>query len=184
MSTGSDCGRVFIWNRKTLEPVVLLVGDRRVVNCVQPHPFDPVLATSGIDHNIKIWSPFSPPDLEKAAVVMTDEVMEDTVDSADAMEAATDSAETSADSSETAEDSAEAAAEVAAELPDESEMIDSALRVVDPTEIRNVIACNEEMLTEIGDTVNIPTTLVLRVLSMLHHRGSLNAPGVEPPGPL
>ena len=27
------------------------------MNCVRPHPFDPVLATSGIDYNVKLWAP-------------------------------------------------------------------------------------------------------------------------------
>ena len=41
MLSGSDCGRVFIWDRHTSELVTLLEGDKHVVNCVQPHPFDP-----------------------------------------------------------------------------------------------------------------------------------------------
>src|SRR5688500_8885715 len=32
-------------------------ADRAVVNCVQPHPFDPVLASSGIEDNVKLWTP-------------------------------------------------------------------------------------------------------------------------------
>lgn len=39
--SGSDCGRIFIWSRHSAELVMLLEGDRHVVNCVQPHPFDP-----------------------------------------------------------------------------------------------------------------------------------------------
>ena len=39
--SGSDCGRIFIWDLHTSELVALLPGDRHVVNCVQPHPFDP-----------------------------------------------------------------------------------------------------------------------------------------------
>ena len=39
--SGSDCGRIFIWDRHTTELVMYLEGDRHVVNCVQPHPFDP-----------------------------------------------------------------------------------------------------------------------------------------------
>ena len=32
-----------------------LYGDfRHVVNCVQPHPTDPLLATSGIDYDVKV----------------------------------------------------------------------------------------------------------------------------------
>ncbi|XP_065057711.1 DDB1- and CUL4-associated factor 6-like isoform X2 [Rhopilema esculentum] len=57
--SGSDCGRVFIWDRFNGSLVAVLEGDQHVVNCVQPHPFDPVLATSGIDYDIKVWAPLS-----------------------------------------------------------------------------------------------------------------------------
>ncbi|CAH2221177.1 DDB1- and CUL4-associated factor 6 isoform X1 [Pelobates cultripes] len=55
--SGSDCGHIFIWDRHTTEHLMLLEADNHVVNCLQPHPFDPILASSGIDYNIKIWSP-------------------------------------------------------------------------------------------------------------------------------
>jgi WD and tetratricopeptide repeats protein 1 len=32
-------------------------ADQSIVNCVQPHPFACLLATSGIDHEIRLWSP-------------------------------------------------------------------------------------------------------------------------------
>lgn len=31
--------------------------DAGVVNCLEPHPSMPVLATSGLEHNVKIWTP-------------------------------------------------------------------------------------------------------------------------------
>ncbi|KAM5179703.1 DDB1- and CUL4-associated factor 6 isoform 2-T3 [Mantella aurantiaca] len=55
--SGSDCGHIFIWDRHTAEHLMLLEADNHVVNCVQPHPYDPILASSGIDYNVKIWSP-------------------------------------------------------------------------------------------------------------------------------
>ncbi|XP_030637609.1 DDB1- and CUL4-associated factor 6-like [Chanos chanos] len=55
--SGSDCGHIFIWDRHTGEHVMLLEADNHVVNCLQPHPYEPLLASSGIDYNIKIWSP-------------------------------------------------------------------------------------------------------------------------------
>lgn len=58
--SGSDCGRVFIWNRHSGALVNVLEGDQHVVNCVRPHPTDFTLATSGIDHDIKIWKPIAP----------------------------------------------------------------------------------------------------------------------------
>ena len=105
--SGSDCGHIFIWDRYTAKLVMLLEGDRHVVNCVQPHPYYPgillhsaltgwhlsrfvkrsqqiwkktslvkfrrgefasssmgqfsfsVLASSGIDYDVKIWMPIA-----------------------------------------------------------------------------------------------------------------------------
>lgn len=34
------------------------------MNCVQPHPFHCLIATSGIDHEIRLWSP--QPEVEKS----------------------------------------------------------------------------------------------------------------------
>ncbi|KAL8799025.1 MAG: hypothetical protein Q9182_006204 [Xanthomendoza sp. 2 TL-2023] len=55
--SGSDGGHLFIWDKKTSELVNILQGDDEVVNVVQGHPYEPVLAVSGIDSTIKIFSP-------------------------------------------------------------------------------------------------------------------------------
>ncbi|XP_075215504.1 DDB1- and CUL4-associated factor 6-like isoform X2 [Lycorma delicatula] len=55
--SGSDCGHVFIWDRYTARLVMLLEADHHVVNCIQPHPQLPLLATSGIDYDVKLWAP-------------------------------------------------------------------------------------------------------------------------------
>lgn len=56
--SGSDCGHVFLWDKETQEVVQFLEGDNTgVVNCLEPHPFAPILATSGLDHDVKIWLP-------------------------------------------------------------------------------------------------------------------------------
>jgi len=72
--SGSDSGHVFIWDKKTTQLVNILEGDGEVVNVVQGtarqasaiisasnraagHPYEPVLAVSGIDQTIKIFSP-------------------------------------------------------------------------------------------------------------------------------
>jgi len=71
--SGSDCGHLFAWNRKTTKLVMMLEADRHVVNCVQPHPTDPFLATSGIDYDVKLWAPtgeYPQFDEENAEVVM------------------------------------------------------------------------------------------------------------------
>ena len=58
--SGSDCGHIFGWERATGRLILLLEADRHVVNCVQPHPLDPILASSGIDYNVKLWAPMKP----------------------------------------------------------------------------------------------------------------------------
>lgn len=58
--SGSDCGHVFMWDRTSAQLVMLLEADHHVVNCLQPHPFLPMLATSGIDYDVKIWAPIQP----------------------------------------------------------------------------------------------------------------------------
>ncbi|XP_031475334.1 uncharacterized protein LOC116247340 isoform X1 [Nymphaea colorata] len=57
VTSGSDCGRIFIWRKKDSQLVRVMEGDKDVVNCVEPHPHATVLATSGIENNIKIWTP-------------------------------------------------------------------------------------------------------------------------------
>lgn len=53
----SDEGNFYIWERPTNKIVSVYKGDTTIVNCVQPHPFHCLLATSGIDHEIRLWSP-------------------------------------------------------------------------------------------------------------------------------
>jgi len=56
--SGSDCGNIFIWERDTSALVRLAHGDEGgVVNVLEPHPNLPVLATSGLDDDVKIWQP-------------------------------------------------------------------------------------------------------------------------------
>ncbi|OVA01813.1 WD40 repeat [Macleaya cordata] len=57
VASGSDDGRWFIWEKRTGRLIKMLAGDEAVVNCVQCHPFDCTIATSGIDNTIKIWTP-------------------------------------------------------------------------------------------------------------------------------
>lgn len=55
--SGSDDGHFFIWDRKTTEIVSVLVGDGEVVNVIQGHPYEPMIACSGIDSSVKIFAP-------------------------------------------------------------------------------------------------------------------------------
>ncbi|XP_059451756.1 uncharacterized protein LOC132182492 isoform X3 [Corylus avellana] len=55
--SGSDCGRIFVWKKKGGELIRVMKADKTVVNCIECHPHTMVLASSGIDHDIKIWTP-------------------------------------------------------------------------------------------------------------------------------
>lgn len=55
--SGSDCGRVFIWNKTTCEVLAALKVDSHTSMSVKPHPFDPVLACSGLDKNVQLLEP-------------------------------------------------------------------------------------------------------------------------------
>lgn len=57
--SGSDCGHIFIWKKKGSKLVRLMVGDRHVVNHLAPHPHIPILATCGIEKNVKLWAPMA-----------------------------------------------------------------------------------------------------------------------------
>lgn len=53
---------------------MLLEADKYVVNCVQPHPTLPLLATSGIDYNIKIFTPHDDSDTVRFNREMAEDV--------------------------------------------------------------------------------------------------------------
>ncbi|XP_057501464.1 uncharacterized protein LOC130785322 [Actinidia eriantha] len=55
--SGSDCGRIFIWKKKGGELIRVIEADKYVVNCIESHPHTTVLASSGIENDIKIWTP-------------------------------------------------------------------------------------------------------------------------------
>ncbi|KAH7574838.1 hypothetical protein JRO89_XS02G0010800 [Xanthoceras sorbifolium] len=55
--SGSDCGRIFIWKKKGGELIRVMEADKDVVNCIESHPHEAVLASSGIERDIKIWTP-------------------------------------------------------------------------------------------------------------------------------
>ncbi|ERN04925.1 hypothetical protein AMTR_s00080p00104750 [Amborella trichopoda] len=57
--SGSDCGRIFIWKKKGGQLLWLMVGDKHVVNCLEPHPCVTILATSGLEKNVKLWAPIA-----------------------------------------------------------------------------------------------------------------------------
>eukprot|EP00884_Botryococcus_braunii_P005318 jgi/Botrbrau1/14788/Bobra.105_1s0003.2 len=57
--TGSDCGNIFIWCKTSGRLLRVMHGDNDVVNCLEPHPDTLLLATSGIEDDVKLWAPTS-----------------------------------------------------------------------------------------------------------------------------
>ncbi|CAG0904185.1 unnamed protein product [Cyprideis torosa] len=56
--SGSDDGHVWLWERKSGAVLNTLYADEAgVVNVLEPHPSVPILATSGLDHDVKVWLP-------------------------------------------------------------------------------------------------------------------------------
>ncbi|KAK8665236.1 hypothetical protein V6N13_005408 [Hibiscus sabdariffa] len=55
--SGSDSGCIFIWKKKGGELIRVMEADKDVVNCIESHPHTTVLASSGIESDIKIWTP-------------------------------------------------------------------------------------------------------------------------------
>jgi len=54
---GSDDGSFFVWERKSSNLVHVMHADDSIVNCLQPHPSICMLASSGIDPYVRLWSP-------------------------------------------------------------------------------------------------------------------------------
>jgi len=65
---GSDDGLFFVWDKNTENNLLILKGDSSIVNCVQPHPSEFMLATSGIDNEVKLWSPLSD-DVDNTCII-------------------------------------------------------------------------------------------------------------------
>ena len=55
--SGSDCGRIFVWEKEAGTCLGAIESDTRVVNCFSTRKHDLLLASSGIDHSIKLFSP-------------------------------------------------------------------------------------------------------------------------------
>ncbi|XP_072962966.1 uncharacterized protein [Typha angustifolia] len=68
---GSDCGRLFIWRKRDGKLVRAIDGDRYVVNCIESHPYATMIASSGLENDVKIWTPTA---TEPAPPVKLDEL--------------------------------------------------------------------------------------------------------------
>ncbi|KAK6038312.1 hypothetical protein COOONC_24183, partial [Cooperia oncophora] len=54
---GSDCGSLLLWERSSGVLVAAWNADQSILNIVQPHPTQFMLATSGIEEVIRLWQP-------------------------------------------------------------------------------------------------------------------------------
>ncbi|XP_076654975.1 DDB1- and CUL4-associated factor 8 isoform X2 [Halictus rubicundus] len=72
--SGSDTRDIFVWDKESEVIINSMAGGKRgVVNCLEPHPHIPVLATSGLRYDVKIWAPsndHSPTIWEHSSSVM------------------------------------------------------------------------------------------------------------------
>ena len=57
--SGSDDGHIYGWDLESEHIVCFLKADEGIVNCLNVHPTLPILASSGLDHDVKIWEPHS-----------------------------------------------------------------------------------------------------------------------------
>lgn len=80
--SGSDCGRIMVWEKDTAKLVMAFPADDRVVNCFAPNPCNYSLASSGIDYDIKLWAtqnliehPLIIGDTEMESIVSNNELM-------------------------------------------------------------------------------------------------------------
>lgn len=80
--SGSDCGRVMVWEKETAKLIMGFPADERVVNCLAPNPHHYVLASSGIDYDIKLWSTQS---LKEAPLKVSDDEMKRIVENNELM---------------------------------------------------------------------------------------------------
>ncbi|KAJ8086654.1 hypothetical protein PM082_005477 [Marasmius tenuissimus] len=57
VTSGSDDGNFFVWDKSSGDLQGLYEGDGSVVNVIEGHPHLPLIAVSGIDHTVKLFGP-------------------------------------------------------------------------------------------------------------------------------
>lgn len=70
VTSGSDDGHMFIWNKTTGALHDILEGDGSVVNVIEGHPHLPLIAVSGIDYTVKVRAFYPPPTTDSFAYWM------------------------------------------------------------------------------------------------------------------
>ncbi|CAK1540764.1 unnamed protein product [Leptosia nina] len=79
--SGSDCSHIFIWEKHSEALVQMMEGDKNgVVNCIEAHPRFPIIASSGLDKDVKLWMPqkHSEPDFKMMEKVVRANAITDT----------------------------------------------------------------------------------------------------------
>ena len=57
MVSGLDCRHIFIWKKNGGKLIWVMEANTHVINCIEAHSYIMVLTSSGIDNDIKIWTP-------------------------------------------------------------------------------------------------------------------------------
>lgn len=61
--SGSDDGNLFVWSKDSGKLNGIYEGDGSVVNVIEGHPTLPLVAVSGIDTTVKLFSPVDRPSV-------------------------------------------------------------------------------------------------------------------------
>ncbi|XP_022827850.1 WD and tetratricopeptide repeats protein 1 isoform X1 [Spodoptera litura] len=69
IAAGSDDGSLFIWCRKSGNIIRCMRGDDSILNCIQLHPSMFLLATSGIETVVRLWSPRPEDGKEESRII-------------------------------------------------------------------------------------------------------------------
>lgn len=61
----SDCGHVFLCQKLSCQVIQFMEGEKEgMINCLELHPHLPLLATSGLHHDVTNWAPTAEASLE------------------------------------------------------------------------------------------------------------------------
>ncbi|KAJ1991802.1 hypothetical protein GGI25_003162 [Coemansia spiralis] len=55
VASGSDDGNLFVWDKDSMDVLLIIRGDSEIVNIIEGHPFMPIIAVSGIDNEVQIF---------------------------------------------------------------------------------------------------------------------------------
>lgn len=171
---GSDCGNAWIYDIATSLPVGVIGADDDVCNAVQPHPYLPLLATSGIESTVRLWAPVVP--VPEVAPVEASSSM--AVPTAGATSGATTASTAGASDAESAPAST-AAGQRSASGRRRAHGVESGVGAHTPERSRALIHSGMDALMAVGERnmdrmrtsdtgMRIPLSLVRRLLMSMH----------------